>query len=46
LEDIRAVAAPVLRHRVIVNYAAVSEGISSESVTEHLLKEIPPPGEK
>jgi MoxR-like ATPase len=46
VDDIRAVAAPVMRHRVIVNYAAVSEGIKSESVVAHLLKEIPAPGEK
>ena len=44
VDDIRAVAVPVLRHRVIVNYAAVSEGITSESVVAHLLKEIPAPG--
>ena len=46
VDDIRAVAAPVLRHRVIVNYAAVSEGIKSENVVEHLIKEIAAPGEK
>jgi MoxR-like ATPase len=46
VDDIRAVAAPVLRHRVIVNYAAVSEGIKSESVVAHLLKEIPAPGDR
>jgi len=46
VDDIRAVAAPVMRHRVIVNYAAVSEGIKSESVVAHLLKEIPAPGDK
>jgi len=46
VDDIRAVAAPVLRHRIIVNYAAVSEGIRSESVVDHLLKEIPAPGDR
>jgi MoxR-like ATPase len=46
VDDIRAVAAPVLRHRVIVNYAAVSEGIKSESVVAHLIKEIPAPGNR
>jgi MoxR-like ATPase len=46
VDDIRAVAVPVLRHRVIVNYAAISEGINSENVVAHLLKEIPAPGEK
>ncbi|MBM4163337.1 MAG: MoxR family ATPase [Lentisphaerae bacterium] len=46
VDDIRAVATPVLRHRVIVNYAAVSEGIKSESVVAHLIKEIPAPGNR
>jgi MoxR-like ATPase len=46
VDDIRAVAAPVLRHRVIVNYAAVSEGIKSESVVARLIKEIPAPGNR
>jgi len=46
VDDIRAVAAPVLRHRVLVNYAAVAEGIDSDSVVVRLLKEIPAPGGK
>jgi MoxR-like ATPase len=46
VDDIRAVAVPVLRHRVIVNYAAVSEGIKSEHVVARLVKDIPAPGEK
>jgi MoxR-like ATPase len=43
-EDIQRVAKPVLRHRVIVNYAAISEGITSDSVVEKILAEIPEPG--
>ncbi len=46
VDDIRAVAVPVLRHRVIVNYAAVSEGITSEKVVAQLVKEIPAPAER
>ncbi|MEI6210398.1 MAG: MoxR family ATPase [bacterium] len=46
VDDIRAVAVPVLRHRVIVNYAAVSEGIKSENVVAHLIQKIPAPGER
>ncbi len=46
VDDIRAVAVPVMRHRVIVNYAAVSEGITSESVVAHLLEKIPAPGDR
>jgi MoxR-like ATPase len=41
--DIRAVAKPVLRHRVIVNYAAISEGVTSDQVVERLLAEVPEP---
>jgi len=46
VDDVRAVAAPVLRHRIIVNYAAVAEGISADSIVTHLVKDIPAPGEK
>ena len=37
LDDIRAVAPPVLRHRVLVNFQAVAEGITSERVVEDVL---------
>ncbi len=39
-EDIKHVALPVLRHRVIVNFRAESEGITSDDVTQHLLKTV------
>ncbi len=42
-EDIQALAAPVLRHRVLVNYRAEAEGISAEGVIDRLLKEVPAP---
>ncbi|WP_109097411.1 MoxR family ATPase [Aquimarina sp. AU58] len=41
LEDIQHVAIPVLRHRVIVNFRAESEGITSDDVTLQLLNAIP-----
>jgi MoxR-like ATPase len=41
--DVQAVAKPVLRHRVIVNYAAMSEGIDSDMVVERLLAEVETP---
>ncbi|MBS3763731.1 MAG: MoxR family ATPase [Planctomycetes bacterium] len=44
-EDIQAVAKPVMRHRVLVNYAAISEGLSSDDIVEHILEEVPEPGE-
>jgi MoxR-like ATPase len=37
LEDIRAIARPVLRHRILVNFQAEAEGIDAESVVEHLI---------
>ena len=41
-EDIRAVALPILRHRIIVNHRAVGDSITSAHVVEHLLKETTP----
>ena len=43
--DIHAVAKPVLRHRIIPNYAALSEGITSDKVIETLLDSVPTPAE-
>ena len=40
-EDIKAVAHPVLRHRVITNFNAESSGISSDKVIDRLLAEVP-----
>jgi MoxR-like ATPase len=38
VEEVREVAKPVLRHRVIPNYNATGEGISVEQIVEHLLE--------
>lgn len=38
LEDLKHVAFPVLRHRVIVNFRAEAEGIDSDAVTKELLE--------
>ena len=40
-EDIAALAAPVLRHRIVTNFSAESEGITTDIVIERLLKETP-----
>lgn len=37
LEDVRAVAPPVLRHRVLVNFQAEADGIDAEAVVGRLL---------
>jgi MoxR-like ATPase len=36
-EDIRALAVPVLRHRILVNYRAEAEGVNVENIVERLL---------
>jgi MoxR-like ATPase len=40
-EDVRALARPVLRHRVVTNYTAESEGLRPESVVDLLVNSIP-----
>jgi MoxR-like ATPase len=40
-EDVRHVAKPVLRHRIITNFNAEAEGITTVDIIERLLKEIP-----
>jgi MoxR-like ATPase len=44
IEDIQALALPILRHRIIPNFAARSEGLDSDKLIERLLKEIPANG--
>ncbi|MBN1422640.1 MAG: MoxR family ATPase, partial [Planctomycetes bacterium] len=41
IEDVRAVAPPVLRHRIIPNFSARSEGLSSDDLIERLLRHVP-----
>jgi MoxR-like ATPase len=40
-EDIRAVAAPVLRHRIITNFNAEAEGIKPDDIVQRLADMIP-----
>ncbi|HEY9226291.1 MAG TPA: MoxR family ATPase [Gemmatimonadaceae bacterium] len=42
-EDIRALAKPVLRHRVLMNFHAESEKVTSDQVIEKLLAAVPTP---
>ena len=46
IADIRHVAAPVLRHRIVTTFHAEAEGIDSDRVIDHLLTAIPAPPEK
>jgi len=41
LEDIRELAKPVLRHRLVVNFAAESDGITSDQIIDRLLETTP-----
>jgi MoxR-like ATPase len=42
-EDIRALAHPVLRHRVLTNFRAESEGVTSDSIIDDLLSAVAMP---
>jgi MoxR-like ATPase len=42
-EDIRALAKPVLRHRVLTNFHAESEGVKTDQIVEKLLGVVPVP---
>jgi MoxR-like ATPase len=43
IEDIRRIAVPVLRHRISTNFQAQAEGLTSESLVQRLLREVPEP---
>ena len=42
-DDVRALAHPVLRHRVLTNFRAESEGYTSDQLVDDLLKVVPVP---
>ena len=43
VQDIQAVAKPVLRHRITTNFRAESAHVRSENIVEKLLEAVPPP---
>ncbi len=43
VEDVRALAAPVLQHRMVMNFRAESEGVAPGDVIRHLVTEVPVP---
>jgi len=43
-EDIRDLAADVLRHRVVLSYDALSEGVTADELLERVLAAVPEPG--
>jgi MoxR-like ATPase len=42
-EDIRALTHPVLRHRIITNFHAQSEGVTTDAIVDRLLEAVPLP---
>jgi MoxR-like ATPase len=42
-DDIRALSHPVLRHRVLTNFRAESEGITTDAIIDDLLSAVPTP---
>jgi len=44
-EDVRKLALPVLRHRVLVNYRAEAEGVTVDQVIARLIEHVPGPVE-
>jgi MoxR-like ATPase len=41
VDDIRAVARPVLRHRIVINYNAQAAGETSDAIVKRLLADVP-----
>src|SRR5262249_20525955 len=40
-DDIKSLAYPVLRHRILTNFTATSEGVSTDTVVKRLIEETP-----
>jgi MoxR-like ATPase len=40
-DDIEAVAVPAMRHRLILNFEAEAEGITTDQVIAQILKDVP-----
>jgi MoxR-like ATPase len=43
MEDLQAMAYPSLRHRILMNFKAEAENITSDAITAELLKTIQRP---
>lgn len=40
VDDVKAVATPILRHRLVGNHRAIGDGISTDDIVDRLIKEI------
>ena len=45
IEDVQALALPVLRHRIVINFHAEAENITPSSLVQRLLEDVPTKGE-
>jgi MoxR-like ATPase len=43
-EDIRDLAADVLRHRIVLSYDALSDGVTADELLDQVLAAVPEPG--
>jgi MoxR-like ATPase len=46
MEDIEALALPVLRHRIVPTFGAEAEGMSADAIIKRLLAAVPRRGPK
>jgi MoxR-like ATPase len=44
-EDIRALTAPIMRHRILLNFQAESDKLTQDAILKRLLERMPPPKE-
>jgi MoxR-like ATPase len=44
-DDVRDLAADILRHRLVLSYHALSDGLTSDDVIEQVLVAVPEPRE-
>ena len=44
IEDVQAVVHPVMRHRIVTNFSAAAEGITSDAIIDRLVQEVAPGG--
>jgi len=42
IEDVRKVVHPVLRHRIVTNFSAQAEGVTSDVIIDRMVKEVTP----
>ena len=43
IEDIQALAAPIMRHRLLLNFHAESDGVNSDEIVRRLIAAVPTP---